>query len=56
MLAQAAREWNAIAASAGANGDPDEDAPANEFLSAANKLQVKQTSRPHALLCDRCSA
>jgi hypothetical protein len=51
MQEQAAREWNAIAASAGATGAPDVDTPANEFLNAANKLQVKQAGRPHALLC-----
>ena len=42
VQAEAAREWDAIASSAGGALAPEEGHPADEFLNAASKLQVRQ--------------
>ena len=42
VQAEAAREWDAIASSAGGSLAPKEGHPADEFLNAASKLQVRQ--------------
>ena len=41
VQAEAAREWDAIASSAGGALAPEEGHPADEFLNAASKLQVR---------------